>query len=526
MCAHTHKIMTSMMPTAVVLANDNTQGLLLACRMLDQRSYARVRCSIGGPLCHLLQESSSVLKYEDGHGKLREVKTRVLKRGEKQSTALEEQNAALDVLWLCDWRDAESAWYSLSECNYIFQMSKCTDSKTVAMWLVEVCREDCTIITLQSGLNNSRELKRVFGRVSNIGSSSSINVEEEDAIELEESHQSSQQQVPRDCRESTRSSFTDEEDASSAPPPSPKPTPRISLLSSSSSNAATSIRAQQHDSTKGMDTEEKKPGVTLLAGVVGYGCTHVLMNSRKETHLLLTHHGAICIERLSAKNSLLGLPCVLLLERTGFNIQYRPVEEMNNWLWGDLVWRTFEAYAAQEKSKLSLYAMLCTHSESRLMLAGLLEEALLALRCQSVEFMDPVTSPFGLSFRASTYMLRLPQPLFSIVLRCVLRVRFFLEHRVRDNAVYCENVAYHRQMAPFLNGEVVRIGFESDVSTPLNQEVIAALTLQRVDEEETRFALPKPFTMQQIIAAMSASVAVAAVLIKFLAFVVDVTFYW
>lgn len=540
---------------AAVLANDNVQGLLLACRMLDQASYSRVWCSIGGPLCYLLEVDNSSLWVEDGYGRLREVKTRVLKRG-PCCTSKAEETAPRDVLWLCDWRDTESAWYSLRECHYIFQTSKATDSRTVAMWLVEVCRPDCVIISLQSGLNNSREMRKVFGRKSGArplsssstaAAASASGAASWSADELLGRALRGNSTEQRDRMDSTTgsvfSSGEDEEPAAAASNiSSPTPKPRMSLIprqaaakpSPSNSPPSPSVnarhnRASVEDDEDEDDDEEKKPDVVLLAGVLGFGACAVRRNKR-ETEVLLTNHGAIVLERLSRTNSLVCLPGVMLLERTAFSVQYRPVEEMANWLWGDLVWRTFETYAAAvantSPDKQSLYALLASRAVHRQILAGLLAEATLALKGQSVELMDPVASPLGgLSFANSTRLLLLPDSVFPTALRAVLRTRFFLEHRVRDSAAYCGNHQFHRQMAPFLNGEVVRVGFEADVSTPLNQEVIESLMQNRpvrVDD----LALPALIPMPHVVAALSALVLLLAILTQVLRFVIDVTFFW
>ena len=142
-----------------VLANDNPQGLLLASRLVG---YAQIRVSIGGRLGRLLEDGWKLM-VENGNGQLVHIPTRVMRRGEDNSTKQEEELSGGNVLWLCDWKDTATGWYSLSDCNLLLQTSKATDSKTVAMWLAEVCKDDAVIISLQSGLHNARELRSVFG---------------------------------------------------------------------------------------------------------------------------------------------------------------------------------------------------------------------------------------------------------------------------------------------------------------------------------------------------------------------------
>ena len=114
--------------------------------------------SIGGRLSKLLQADFR-LETQDRDGALVRVNTAVLRRGgDAGSDGAQPAQAPPRTLWLCDWKDQASAWYALSECALIVQCTKATDSKTVAMWLVEVAPDDAVIISLQSGLHNVRLL--------------------------------------------------------------------------------------------------------------------------------------------------------------------------------------------------------------------------------------------------------------------------------------------------------------------------------------------------------------------------------
>jgi len=291
---------------------------------------------------------------------------------------------------------------------------------------------------------------------------------------------------------------------------------------------------------------KKKPNTVLLAGVVGYGACCTIDDTRKVASCQTTHHGAIVVERLTKGNSLQALGKVMVLECGGFKVRYRAHEETNNWLWGDVVWRSFEAYgAALRMSKpdesRSLYALLCDKNTiHRRVYAGLLEEALQALRWQKVELMDPVSSPFGLSFRAARAFLLLPKPVFPIALRILLALRFPLQARVKDDAPYCDTTSVHRYMAPFLNGEVVRIGFEGEVQTPLNQEVLEMLSTAAKQQANngpgsspsTRprmiepVCVPKLYSMTFFTSVLSCLVLLLAIIVRFVLFVIDVTFFW
>jgi hypothetical protein len=586
-----------------VLANDNPQGLLLACRLLR---HARIRVSVGGRLGRLLEEGWT-LTCEDPAGKLVNVKTKVMKRGEENSTKAEEDASGLDTLWLCDWKDPATGWYSLADCNLILQTSKATDSKTVAMWLVEVCKEDAVIISLQAGLHNARELRSVFGHeggavtaeqdmplvASHNGRRATGSVDTTDGV-----------QSRRESASSIYSEFSGMEDDSSVDPldrsASPLP-PGFSagLASPSSSDSHDSFNRERRKSFVGVETEDKeeeesklsdtkkdsmsrinkhrsapasttttttaavseeaastasvapalpsnikKPQTILLAGLLGFGACCMCDETTKIVKCMLTHHGAIVMERLTKHNSLLALGRLLLLERSKFKIRYRAKEETNNWLWGDVVWRTFEAYGAALRldnpgESRSLYALLSEKDPiHRRVYAGLLDEALSALRWQKVELMDPVSSPFGLSFRAARSLLLLPQPVFEFCLWLVLRLRFPTEYTVAKTSPYCDATMVHRYMAPFLNGEVVRIGFEGEVSTPLNQEILESLSVaarnngnsngtgQSAQPLVKTTPLPELFTMTFFVTCISCLVLLFAVFARFIWFVIEVTFFW
>ena len=114
----------------------------------------------------------------------------------------------------------------------------------------------------------------------------------------------------------------------------------------------------------------------------------------------------------------------------------------------------------------------------------MIDEARSALRWQRVDLMDSVTSPFSLDFISSRNLLLLPDELFRLGLRVLLSIR----EPITPAAEYCENHAIVRIMAPFLNGEVVRIGFEGDVPTPINQEILEILS--RTSGTKTYTAVP------------------------------------
>ena len=66
------------------------------------------------------------------------------------------------------------------------------------------------------------------------------------------------------------------------------------------------------------------------------------------------------------------MPRAVLVEKAEFPVMWRTHEETNNWLWGDLVWKTFEAYvvAMQATGRLkgmSLYGILSSDLTSRRM---------------------------------------------------------------------------------------------------------------------------------------------------------------
>jgi len=556
-----------------VLANDNPQGLLLACRLL---SYARVRVSVGGRLGRLLEDGWA-LKTENLKGQTVNVKTHVLRRGEENSTKELEEKHGLDVLWICDWKDPATGWYSLSDCHLILQTSKATDSKTVAMWLVEVCKDDAVIISLQAGLHNARELRAVFGHsgspllaerdmplvATNVGRRPAGSIDTVDgALTRRDSASSIYSEfsaMDEDCDVTERS-------ASPIPPgftglPSPSSSDshegnrerRKSLLAfdeTANTVAATDASSKNNGNAENTETSHsenaapllvhslKKPDVVLLAGLSGYGASLLIDDSSKTVKCVMTHHGYLVVERLTAENARQAFHRVTLLEWTGFGVRYRPSEETNNWLWGDVVWRTFEAYGAairldKPNEHRSLYALLCdSNTIHRRVYAGLLDEALSALRWQKVELMDPVSSPFGLSFRLARSLLLLPGPVFPLCLWIVLCLRFPLEQRIWKEAPYCDSTLVHRYMAPFLNGEVVRIGFEGEVLTPLNQEILESLSVV-TRQQTSRGApivsatpLPPIYSMSFFIAITSCIVALAAVLIRFIVFAVEVIFTW
>jgi hypothetical protein len=399
-----------------VLANDNPQGLLLAVRLLR---HCRVRVSIGGRLGRLLEQGWRLMS-EDSRGNLVEVKTRLLRRGEDASTKQEEENTPEDVLWLCDWKDTASGWYSLGECGLLLQCSKATDSKTIAMWLVEVCKDDALVISLQSGLHNARELRTVFGRdggfpvaenmplVANpLGRKATGSVDTQDGggpgmSPRRDSASSIYSEYEGNLDETVEPS---ERSASPLPPGLMRDMPSPSFSESSSKGEARrsmmSNAEEEEDVSavaKRMVTKEtsssettrtspyasgtkpvappspaaapapvpsgKKPEVTLLAGVLGFGASAVIDEPNKILRCVATHHGAIVLERLTKSNALQVLSRVMVVERAGFEVRYRAHEETNNWLWGDVVWRSYEAYGAALRVEhpdepKSLYALVC-----------------------------------------------------------------------------------------------------------------------------------------------------------------------
>lgn len=579
-----------------VLANDNPQGLLLAARLCE---HARVRVSLGGKLSRLLEGGWRLLA-EDAGGDVREVPTRVMRRGDQGTTKDEEEQSPLGVLWLCDWKDTSTGWFSLSDCSLILQVSKATDSKTVAMWLVEVCQNDAVIISLQSGLHNIREMRTVFGHSGGPPTSNTLSQD----MPLVATHTGRKATGSVDTtdgmlsrRESASSIYSEmsglegldetfdasERSASPLPPgitslPSPTSSDssnrgRHSLMRDSSpgpdrsrvelatvdegaedSGSGSSKKSQAPVDDTGANANEaentnanankKKPNAVLIAGVLGFGSCGVVDETAKTINCATTHHGAIVIERLTKQNALQALGRVLLLERSGWKVSYRAHEETNNWLWGDVVWRSYEAYGAalrlsEPNQSKSLYSLLSDSDVThRRVYAGLLDEALSALKWQKVELMDPASSPFGISFRAARALLLLPKAVFPICLRICIALRFPFQARVKNDSPYCDAVTVQRYMAPFINGEVVRIGFEAEVQTPLNQEIIELLSqvlkqqgqtgaiLPRHKLEIKQTQLPELYPMSAFISVLSSLVLVIGVFIKFAVFVIDVTFFW
>ena len=268
------------------------------------------------------------------------------------------------------------------------------------------------------------------------------------------------------------------------------------------------------------EPEQKKPNVVILAGLLGMTASCRVDEAAKLVQVLPTCYAPLVIERLSRAKAPRALPRAVLVERSGFPVMWRTHEETNNWLWGDLVWKTFEAYVIVMQTTgrfkgMNLYEILRSDARARRVYAGLIDEARSALRWQRVDLMDAVTSPFALDFAASRALLLLPDPLFRLALWALL----FFREPVPRGAEYCENSAYVRAMAPFLNGEVVRIGFESEVATPLNQEILEMLsrTAGVKPLAAPPFAdvvLPPPVPPSRALLFLSALAAAVAVLVK------------
>jgi len=338
----------------------------------------------------------------------------------------------------------------------------------------------------------------------------------------------------------------DDRSASPAPPSSSEkdtPSRRKSLMRSSTSQTQDEDSASlseleqardngehvgegdaQEDAEVDGESMSKKPNVLILAGLLGFTSSCHIDEEAKVVQVLPTTNAPIVVERLSRTKAKASMTRAVLLEKSDFPVMWRTHEETNNWLWGDLVWKTFEAYvivmqAAGKFKGQSLYEILSNDAMARRMYAGLIDEARAALRWQRVELMDSVTSPFSLDFVTARNFLLLPDVLFKLGLRILLAIR----EPVRPNAVYCENHALVRIMAPFLNGEVVRIGFESEAPTPINQEILE--TLSRTSGNKalsstpfTQLILPPLIPNSKILIVCSGIIAGLAVVVKVLQF--------
>lgn len=183
-----------------------------------------------------------------------------------------------------------------------------------------------------------------------------------------------------------------------------------------------------------------------------------------------------------------------------------------------------------------MYHLLMENDLHRRVYAGLIDEAFTALSGQRVELMDPVSSPFGVGFKFSRSLLLLPSYLFPLALRFVLYWKFsiMLNSLISKDSPYCDITFLCRSTAPFFNGEVVRIGFENEVATPINQElleILSARTHEKRDKSNEnasiiRSALPVIYSDSQVILGVSIIVLLVAVLVGFVGFVVNVMLYW
>jgi hypothetical protein len=655
-----------------VLANENPAGLLLAARLaLYSGGDYTVRCSIGGRLARLLEPEWS-LQISDEHGRRVRIKTANLQaetvqepsnnNNNKENSATTSEttttsklkvkppqpNSEQIILWLCDWKDSTTTWYALSDCELIIQTSKAVDSKTVAMWLVEVCADNAVVISLQSGLHNVRELREVFGRpkeetsprlmplfaakpktrsasddVSSARSRSDSQASflEELENELDDDQRTQSPAPPNSgkrnsilgqitpnssytnlsqlARQSMDSTMDETTTNANANHTTTTKSATTSNLQSYSSSTATNndIGNNNNNMTNNSSTVDPqnllKPDVIILAGVLGFQSCAMVDEINKSIKVFPTTDAAMVIERLSRDKERRASRPVSALERARFYIKWRPVPELNNWLWGDLVWRTFDAYGAalyliehpntvattnsnsslvnnsnnnstttpqasplprttmiqqQQQSNnnttttttastiltgKSLYALLADPNDTthRRVFAALIDEALLALQWQRVELMDPATSPiFGLGFRKARAFLLLPNGLFQFILRSL---KFLTRTNVvEDDSPFGDVSILHKYMAAFLNGEVVRIGFESDILTPVNQELMEALSStsslpsNRGKDRLIKSPLPELIPWSHVMIVISIAVAGIAILIRFIIFVYEVMMYW
>lgn len=236
-------------------------------------------------------------------------------------------------------------------------------------------------------------------------------------------------------------------------------------------------------------------------------------------------YGVIVCERLMREKAVY-LPFVEVLSLAGYRIVYRPGSERRNWQWGDMMWKSFNVYYGIwcEMNKgykinesinnssdlqndlyppLSLYAFLLSNITHRMVFASMLDEARRSFGEDSLSMVDAMvdssSSPFGLGFRASYYLLRLPSPLFSVAIRILLLFSFLSWRMVNENptsdrrslikgsvvvsdisstplALFCSQAAY-------VNSDIVEMGTRTESKTPINEHL---LEMSRVIQESLK----------------------------------------
>ncbi|CAK9035668.1 BAR domain-containing protein, partial [Durusdinium trenchii] len=156
----------------------------------------------------------------------------------------------------------------------------------------------------------------------------------------------------------------------------------------------------------------KAKQIVVLFGVATYSVAF----PRGELNPVYTKFGAILMSRLPRDEAALGVTHLQALEAAGVPVVYRDATYAVNWLFGELVWRTFDYYAALCEAPCSLYEFLCADAHHRLVFAGLIGEILSLLSSNEVAAIETPASPLGLGPRAAVLLLRAPDPWFRPLL--------------------------------------------------------------------------------------------------------------
>jgi len=208
----------------------------------------------------------------------------------------------------------------------------------------------------------------------------------------------------------------------------------------------------------------KEKSILYLPGTATYSC-----NFRKgDDACCATSLGSILMTRLPRKKEQ-QMMYLQALEAARIPVVYGSGKYKVNWLYGELIWRSFETYSAiafGEDNPLSLYQQLESGLEHRMIFLALIEEGLGVLSDTEVRNVTSEGSPLGSGFWfAENFLLKLPNPLFGLVLRVLLASSLQgLPSRVKNGAAYGSKTSL--QSAAFVNGTIVSKGPTG--KTPLN----------------------------------------------------------
>uniref|UniRef100_A0A7S3PR37 Uncharacterized protein n=1 Tax=Aplanochytrium stocchinoi TaxID=215587 RepID=A0A7S3PR37_9STRA len=162
-----------------------------------------------------------------------------------------------------------------------------------------------------------------------------------------------------------------------------------------------------------------------LRGCVGFQACISLDSQAKEVRVSKSSHGSIILDRVSREKKSLETYCKIFELIHGVNVEYGSSKQANNWLYGDILWRSLRVYAEirygnDDSNQMSLYEQLESSQQYRLVCATILSECYSSLKWEDRSLLGHESSPFGINLYLSILLLRLPEMYFSPCLNLCL----------------------------------------------------------------------------------------------------------